>query len=124
MHISRLRHCYSPEEKERNTSMTTTEQSQRASTTQSLPARIRTIEQEMQQDFLEREDVIRAALVNFIARSCMVLLGAPGTAKSELITTLASRFSLSYFVYLMTRFTTPDEIFGPVSVEGLKLGTF
>jgi MoxR-like ATPase len=56
----------------------------------------------------------------------LVVLGPPGTAKSALVTELSARISphngagLRSFAYLMTRFTTPEELFGPVSVSGLK----
>ena len=89
-------------------------------------AALQRIEAELNVELLEREDAIRAALVALLSQSHLVLLGPPGTGKSHLVTAVASRFcdtagtGLSYFVYLLTRFTTPDELFGPVSVQGLK----
>jgi MoxR-like ATPase len=103
--------------------MTTTEQT-RAGTSISPLTALHMIEGELQHLFLEREEVIRAALVALVSSSHMVLLGAPGSAKSELITSVASRFGLSTFTWLMTRFTTPDEVFGPVSLDGMKLGSY
>jgi MoxR-like ATPase len=88
------------------------------------------IEAELNVELLDREDAIRAALLALLSQSHLVLLGPPGTAKSHLVTAVASRFcdtagtGLSYFVYLLTRFTTPDELFGPVSVQGLKQDTY
>lgn len=88
------------------------------------------IESELKTELLEREEAIRAALVAIISKTHLVLLGPPGTAKSLLVTTIADRFcdpagnGLSYFVYLLTRFTTPEELFGPVSVHGLKNDTY
>jgi MoxR-like ATPase len=84
------------------------------------------VEMELRNDLYEREEAIRAALVALVARTHLVLLGPPGTAKSELIRLIADRIcdpngqGLSSFVYLLTRFTTPEELFGPVAVSKLK----
>ena len=88
--------------------------------------KLQAIERELVASLIERDEVIRAALVALLARQHLFLLGPPGTAKSHLITELARRVSpaggagLRGFTYLMTRFTTPEELFGPVSVSGLK----
>jgi MoxR-like ATPase len=88
------------------------------------------IESELKDLLLEREEAIRSALVAVIARAHMVILGKPGTGKSFLVKAVADRFcdpqgqGLDYFVYLLTRFTTPEELFGPVSVHGLKNDTY
>jgi MoxR-like ATPase len=88
------------------------------------------IENELKAELFERDEAIRAALVAIVARSHLVLLGPPGTAKSDLIKRISERFcdpsgkGLDYFVYLLTRFTTPEELFGPVSVHGLKNDTY
>lgn len=88
--------------------------------------KLQTIERELTATLIERDEVIRASLVALLARQHLVVLGPPGTAKSALITELSGRISpkngagLRSFAYLMTRFTTPEELFGPVSVSGLK----
>jgi len=93
-------------------------------------AALQQIETELNVDLLERDEAVRATLLALLAQSHLVLLGPPGTAKSHLVTTVAQRFcdtggsGLSYFVYLLTRFTTPEELFGPVSVQGLKNDTY
>jgi hypothetical protein len=74
------------------------------------------LQREMTASLIERDEVIRASLVTLLARQHMIVLGPPGTAKSALVTSLAERISpqngagLRSFAYLMTRFTTPDEI--------------
>ena len=89
-------------------------------------AKLQTIERELLAVLLERDVVIRAALVALLARQHLVQLGAPGAAKTLLMTELAKRISttngkgLRCFDYLMTKFTTPEELFGPISVSGLK----
>jgi MoxR-like ATPase len=87
---------------------------------------LQAIERELAASLIERDEVIRASLVALLARQHLVVLGPPGTAKSALVTSLAERIGpqngagLRSFAYLMTRFTTPEELFGPVSVSGLK----
>jgi MoxR-like ATPase len=87
---------------------------------------LQAIERELAASLIERDEVIRASLVALLARQHLVVLGPPGTAKSALVTSLAERIGpqngagLRSFAYLMTRFTTPEELFGPVSVAGLK----
>jgi MoxR-like ATPase len=93
-----------------------------ASTIQTLQA----LEAELAGLLLERDETVRAALVAILARQHLVLLGAPGTAKSMLVSLLAERIApqtgggLKTFIWLLTRFTTPEELFGPISVAGLK----
>lgn len=88
--------------------------------------KLQTIERELLAVLLERDAVVRAALVALLARQHLVQLGAPGAAKTLLMTELAKRIStangkgLRCFDYLMTKFTTPEELFGPISVAGLK----
>lgn len=88
------------------------------------------IENELKSEILEREEIIRASLISLVAKSHMVILGPPGTAKSDLIKAMSERFcdpsgnGLSYFVYLLTRFTAPEELFGPVSISGMKNDTY
>lgn len=88
------------------------------------------IETELQQDLLERTDPLRAALVSVVAKSHLVLLGPPGTGKSLLAEQVAKRFcnpngtGLEYFVYLLTRFTTPEELFGPFDISQLQAGVW
>lgn len=87
---------------------------------------LQTVESELCGLLLERTDTVRAALVALLARQHLILLGPPGTAKSLLVSALAERIApaggsgLSTFIWLLTRFTTPEELFGPISVQGLK----
>src|SRR5262245_49610602 len=88
--------------------------------------KLQAIERELTVSLIERDEVIRASLVALLARQHVVVLGPPGTAKSALVTSLAERIRphhgtrLRSFAYMMTRCTTPEELFGPVSVSGLK----
>ncbi|MCI0665675.1 MAG: AAA family ATPase [Acidobacteria bacterium] len=88
--------------------------------------KLQSLERELTTSLIERDEVIRASIVALLARQHLIILGPPGTAKSALVTSIAERISpqngagLRSFAYLMTRFTTPEELFGPVSVAGLK----
>lgn len=75
--------------------------------------------------FMEREEVVDSLIVSIVARQHCLLIGPPGTAKSALITEFSKQFDgLSYFQWLLTRFSTPEELFGPVSLAELEKGVY
>jgi MoxR-like ATPase len=83
--------------------------------------RFRRIREELAQAFLERTDVIDGALTALLAGQHVLLIGPPGTAKSMLADELCRRLhGASYFQWLLTKFTTPEELFGAVSLRGLE----
>jgi MoxR-like ATPase len=57
-----------------------------------------------------------------VARENLFLLGPPGTAKSALVRELARRIDGRVFDYLLTRFTEPNELFGPFDIRRLREG--
>ena len=75
----------------------------------------------MSQGVYEKEHIIAMALLCAVAGENMFLLGPPGTAKSMVASRLKRVFrDGKSFDYLMSRFSTPDEIFGPIAISRLK----
>ncbi len=72
-----------------------------------------------------KEDIIKAGLISLLSKSNLILVGPPGTAKSEIARRLAMVLKKgNCYEYLLTKFTTPEEIFGPLSLKELKNDKF
>jgi MoxR-like ATPase len=83
--------------------------------------KLRNIREELKQMFLERSDLIDGALAALLSSHHLLIIGPPGTAKSMLADELCRRIGgANYFQWLLTRFTTPEEIFGAVSLKALE----
>jgi MoxR-like ATPases len=83
--------------------------------------KLRKIREELKGEFFERDEIIEGAMCALLSSSHMLLIGPPGTAKSLLAHEICRRISgAQYFQWLLTKFTTPEEIFGAVSLRGLE----
>jgi MoxR-like ATPase len=90
-----------------------------------LQSQFTTLEDQLNVELVERRQEIRAALLALVSRVHVFYLGTPGTAKSLLVDRLHAYIGgTRRFKKLMTRFTTPEEIFGPVSLKALEQDEF
>jgi MoxR-like ATPase len=73
-------------------------------------------------NLIERETLVELVALAAVAGEHVLIVGAPGTAKSEAVRRMAQATGGNYFEYLLGRFTEPSEIFGPVDLRKLKEG--
>jgi MoxR-like ATPase len=87
--------------------------------------RLGLVRRELKELFIERDELVDGALAAVLAKQHMLMLGPPGTAKSMLAKEVCRRIGGTvYFEWLLTKFTTPEEIFGPVSLPALEQGRY
>jgi len=79
------------------------------------------IRDELKARYYERDDVIEGTFTALLTDNHMLLIGPPGTAKSQLVSEVCNRINgTQYFQWLLTKFTAPEELFGAVSLKGLE----
>jgi MoxR-like ATPase len=71
---------------------------------------------------VEREAMVELVALCAVAGEHLLVIGPPGTAKSEAVRRTARALGGGYFEYLLGRFTEPSEIFGPVDLRKLREG--
>ena len=86
-----------------------------------LTDRLRKLRDLLLTGLVERDVAIRLALIAALSGEHLLLLGPPGTAKSLVASRLRAVLrDATYFERLLTRFTVPEELFGPLSIKGLE----
>jgi MoxR-like ATPase len=74
----------------------------------------------LNEEFLERDDLVNGVLVNLLCGRTLLMLGPPGTAKSALTRAICTVLSGKYFEWCLNKLTTPEEVFGPISLKALE----
>ncbi|WP_369212243.1 AAA family ATPase [Streptomyces flavofungini] len=87
--------------------------------------KLRAVCGELAERFYERDDVVRTLVVTLLAGRHSLVLGPPGTAKSELARELTGRIDgAAYWEILLSKFTAPTRMFGPIDVAALARGEY
>ena len=94
------------------------------STPTDVVLRLSRVARTLEDHFLGKSEVVRLMLIAVLAGEHMLLIGPPGTAKSALVRMFAKLVDARYFEYLLTRFTEPNEIFGPIDITAFREGTY
>ncbi len=95
-----------------------------------MKAKLLEIQNHLNASLIGRDNIIKSALLALVAKENSLLIGPPGTAKSLLARRISqtlqplSENEHTYFEYLLTKFSTPEEIFGPLSISELKQDRF
>src|SRR6516225_8238846 len=77
--------------------------------------------------FVDKQELIDLMLVTAVAGEPLLLVGPPGTAKSDLVLKFKDALGVrddDYFEYMLTRFTEPSEIIGPIDINLLRDGRY
>ena len=90
-------------------------------TNTTVQAKIQNLRTELKHSFKERDNVIDGSLAAILSGEHVALFGPPGTGKSAIVNALCQAIDgASFFQWLMTKFSTPEEVFGPISLKGLE----
>ncbi|WP_193065144.1 AAA family ATPase [Oceanobacillus oncorhynchi] len=87
--------------------------------------KLKEIKDALNNKFIERDKEIEAILIALLSRQHMLMIGPAGTGKSALSAELSNIIDgSSYFQWLLTKFSTPEELFGPLSLKELENGVY
>lgn len=105
--------------------VTTTPQAAAVAPVPTTVDKLDSLESVLNGELVERRAEIRGVITALVAGTTMFMVGPPGTGKSWLVNRVLRYVSVPrHFDILMTRFTTPEEMFGPVSLKGLENDEF
>ena len=91
-------------------------------TTNELINKLNAVLTNIKSTFVGKDEIIDLMGICLVGRENLFLLGPPGTAKSAMVRALAQRLQGKTFEYLLTRFTEPNELFGPFDIRKLREG--
>jgi MoxR-like ATPase len=89
-----------------------------------LAGKLREVGQALDRRFLDKGELVRLMLISLLAGEHMLIVGPPGTAKSALVRSLARLLDARTFEYLLTRFSEPSELYGPVDIKAFREGHY
>lgn len=75
---------------------------------------------EIEESFVGRHEVVSMLGIGALCQEHVLVLGPPGTAKTRLVDRFCRTLDTQPFTYLLTRFTEPSEIFGPIDVKSFQ----
>ena len=85
---------------------------------------MRELEKELNGKYINRAEVIHGLIVTLLARGNCVLLGAAGTGKSDLVQTLSRAINGTCFETILTKTSSPEELFGAYDIKQLQNGKY
>jgi MoxR-like ATPase len=86
-----------------------------------LYEKFKKVEEELNEYFVEREEVVHGLALAILSENNMLLLGPPGVAKSMAVREWRAHIKgANYFEWLLTKFSVPEELFGPLSLKALE----
>ena len=86
--------------------------------------RLKAVENTLNSIVVGHEDFVKALMLSVVAGEHVIVIGPPGTAKSYAVRTFAQLLNAKFYSYLLTKFTSYDELFGTVDVTALSKGEF
>jgi MoxR-like ATPase len=98
-----------------------------AAEAESLRTKINRFRTALGRFFVAKQDLIDLMVVAAVAQEPLLLVGPPGTAKSDLVLKFKDALGIAdedYFEYMLTRFTEPSEIIGPIDINLLREGRY
>jgi MoxR-like ATPase len=86
--------------------------------------RLQTAEQTLADLFVDRTEAVKLMVLASVCGEHLLLLGPPGTGKTDLVTRFTRLVQATTFQYLITRFTEPSEVFGPLDLKKFNAGHY
>jgi MoxR-like ATPase len=86
--------------------------------------RLDLVKDTLKAQFIDRDTAVDLLALATVCHEHLLLIGSPGTAKTQLVTHYTQMIDASGFHYLLTRFTEPSELFGPLDLEKFQEGTY